>query len=71
MPYHMNKRGRKTMIKDPNNDPSTLSEEQKNILREHAKDQTPKHMALMNNLMKSGVNFDEAHKKASKLDKKK
>tara|TARA_R100000734_G_C3310382_1_gene101156 strand:- start:956 stop:1168 length:213 start_codon:yes stop_codon:yes gene_type:complete len=66
MPYHMNKRGRKTMVKDPNNHPSTLTDEQKGKLRKHSKEQTPKHMALMNNLMKSGDSFETAHKKASK-----
>jgi hypothetical protein len=57
------------MRADPNNDPATLTPAQKDTLRKHAKEQTPRHIALMNNLMKSGDSFEEAHKKASKLKK--
>ena len=68
MPYHgerkMNGKGRKVL--NPN---TNLTDKEQDMLREHANEQTPKHMALMNNLMKSGDSFEEAHKKASKMKK--
>ena len=66
MPYHINKRGRKTMRADPNNDPATLTPAQKDTLRKHSEHHTPRHIALMNNLMKTGDSFEKAHKKATK-----
>lgn len=53
----MNSNGRKSM-----NPKKQMIEK----LVEHSKEQTPKHIALMNNLIKSGDSFQEAHKKALK-----
>ena len=68
MPYHgerkMNGKGRKVL--NPN---TNLTDKEEEMLRKHSYSQTPKHMALMNNLMKSGDSFEEAHKKASKMKK--
>ena len=68
MPYHgerkMNGKGRKVL--NPN---TNLTDKEQDMLRKHSDSQTPKHMALMNNLMKSGDSFEEAHKKASKMKK--
>ncbi len=43
-----------------------LTEKQKIKLREHSKHHSKKHMALMNQLMKSGKSFAEAHRQAQK-----
>lgn len=65
MPYHgerkMNGKGRKVL--NPN---TNLTDKEKDMLREHSDHHTPKHMALMSNLMKSGDSFKEAHNKAQK-----
>jgi len=43
-----------------------LSDEQKEKLREHSKHHSKKHMAMMNNMMREGSSFEEAHKAATK-----
>ncbi len=43
-----------------------LSDEQKAKLREHSKHHSKKHMAMMNNMMREGSSFEEAHKAAMK-----
>ena len=43
-----------------------LADKEKDMLREHSDHHTPKHMALMSNLMKSGDSFKKAHNKAQK-----
>ena len=43
-----------------------LSDEQKKKLREHSKHHSKKHMAMMNNMMREGSSFEEAHKAAMK-----
>ena len=49
---------------------SKLTATQKNMLRKHSKHHSPKHMSLMNNLMRSGKSFEQAHKAAqSKVGK--
>ena len=41
-----------------------ISDEQKAKLREHSKHHSKKHMAMMNNMMREGSSFEEAHKAA-------
>ena len=43
-----------------------ISDEQKAKLREHSKHHSKKHMAMMNNMMREGSSFEEAHKAAMK-----
>ena len=43
-----------------------ISDEQKATLREHSKHHSKKHMAMMNNMMREGSSFEEAHKAATK-----
>ena len=43
-----------------------LTERQKNTLKKHSEHHTAKHMAMMRRLMKGGMSFTEAHKKAQK-----
>ena len=40
-------------------------------LKEHSKHHTGKHMAVMNAMIRSGKSFNQAHRAALKVDKKK
>lgn len=43
-----------------------LTDRQKETLKRHAEHHTPKHMAMMRKLMREGMSFTAAHKKAQK-----
>ena len=45
---------------------NTLSLEQKEKLKAHKMNHTPKHMAMMRKLMKEGMSFTKAHNKTKK-----
>ena len=43
-----------------------LTTAQKSTLKKHGKHHSKKHMAMMNNMMREGSSFEEAHKAAMK-----
>ena len=45
---------------------NTLSQKQKEQLKAHKMNHTPKHMAMMRKLMKEGMSFTKAHNKTKK-----
>ena len=44
-----------------------LSEKEREKLKEHSKHHSKKHMAMMNQMMKNGKSFAQAHNAAQKL----
>lgn len=55
---------KKVMIKGA--DVSSLTSRQQATMKKHAKHHTGKHMKSMTSMMKKGMSFTEAHKKAKK-----
>ena len=49
----------------------TLDAKLKAKLKVHSKHHSAKHMAVMNAMLKSGKTFNQAHRAALKVDKKK
>ena len=47
-----------------------LTTRQKNLLKKHSEHHSVKHMEMMKRLMRQGVSFTEAHKRAKKKEGK-
>jgi hypothetical protein len=47
-----------------------LTTRQKNLLKKHSEHHSDKHMEMMKRLMRQGVSFTEAHKRAKKKEGK-